>query len=50
MQPALDFINEGRVDTDLLITHSFPFSKTKEAFDLVAEYGDGVLKALIDLR
>lgn len=50
MQPALDLIREGRVETDVLITHSFPFSQTKEAFDLVAAYKDGVLKALVDLR
>jgi len=50
MQPALDMIREGRVGTDMLITHSFPFTKTKEAFDLVAAYRDGVLKALVDFR
>lgn len=50
MQPALDLIGEGKVQTDDLITHTFPFVKVKEAFDLVAGYGDGVLKAMIDIR
>jgi len=50
MQPAIDLISEGRVNTDMLITHRFPFKKTKEAFDLVAGYKDGVLKAIIDIR
>ena len=50
MQPALDLIIAGKVDTDRLITHRFPFEKSKEAFDLVTSYGDGVLKALVDFR
>lgn len=50
MQAALDMISAGRVQTDIIITHVFPFEKTKEAFDLVAGYRDGVLKAVIDLR
>ncbi|MFO7851696.1 MAG: zinc-dependent alcohol dehydrogenase [Bacteroidota bacterium] len=50
MLPAIDLINEGRVNTDILITHRFPFERSDEAFDLVAGYGDGVLKALVDLR
>ena len=50
IQPALDFISAGKVDTERMITHRFPFEKSKEAFDLVSSYGDGVLKALVDLR
>ncbi len=50
MQPALDLISAGKVDTERLITHRFPFEKSKEAFDLVSSFSDGVLKALIDLR
>ena len=29
-------------------THHFPFSHTKEAFDLGTDYKDGVMDALID--
>ena len=50
IQPALDFISAGKVDTERMITHRFPFEKSKEAFDLVSSYGDGVLKALVDFR
>ncbi|MCD4770485.1 MAG: alcohol dehydrogenase catalytic domain-containing protein, partial [Bacteroidales bacterium] len=48
MQPAIDLIRSGRIDTELLITHEFPFERTKEAFDMVAGYRDGVLKAMIN--
>ena len=33
---------------DNMITHRFPLSKTKEAFDLVADYKDGAMKVMID--
>jgi L-iditol 2-dehydrogenase len=45
---ALDMMNKGKADISNMITHRFPFSKTQEAFDLVASYGDGVMKAMID--
>ncbi len=47
MRPALDLIEQDRVDIGLLQTHSFPFGRTREAFDLVADYGEGVMKAMI---
>lgn len=47
-EPALDMIVSGRVNVSPLVTHRFPLSATKEAFDLVAGYGDGVVKAMID--
>lgn len=48
VQPSLDMMNDGQIDISRMITHRFPFSRTKEAFDLVAGYGDGVMKAMID--
>jgi L-iditol 2-dehydrogenase len=47
--PALEMIASGVVDAKSMVTHRFPFSRTKEAFDLVAEYRDGVMKAMIDI-
>jgi L-iditol 2-dehydrogenase len=47
LQKAIDLITEGKVDTDQLITHRFPFPRTGEAFDMVNNYRDGVMKALI---
>jgi L-iditol 2-dehydrogenase len=48
VQSTLDLIANGRINVKHLITHHFPFDKTKDAFDLVAEYKDGVMKAMID--
>jgi len=49
VQPALDLINSGKVDVKSMVTHRFPFNRTREAFDLVAEYRDGVMKAMINI-
>jgi len=44
---AIRVIADGRVAVDHWITHRFNFEKSKEAFDLVAGYHDGVMKAMI---
>ncbi len=45
---VLDLIANKKVDVMPMITHHFPFDKTDEAFELVANYKDGVMKAMID--
>ena len=50
VQEALDLIETGRVKVDPLITHHYPFEKTPEAFELVAGYRDGVMKAMINFE
>jgi L-iditol 2-dehydrogenase len=47
MQAALDMIAGGRTKVDFMITHRFPFAATRQAFDLVHEYRDGVIKAMV---
>ena len=49
MQPALELIESGKVDADSMITHRYRLEETRKAFDLVAGYRDGVIKALIIL-
>jgi L-iditol 2-dehydrogenase len=48
VQPTLDMIASRSVDVDFMITHRFSLEHTAEAFDLVDEYQDGVIKAMID--
>jgi L-iditol 2-dehydrogenase len=48
VQPALDMIGKGEVAVESMVTHRFRFEETKKAFDLVAGYRDGVMKAMID--
>jgi len=49
VQTALDLIETGEVNVDFMITHHFPLEQTKKAFDLVAGYRDGVIKAIISV-
>jgi L-iditol 2-dehydrogenase len=48
VEPALEMMKNGSINVDNMLTHRFPFQRTKEAFDLVANYQDGVMKAMID--
>jgi L-iditol 2-dehydrogenase len=48
VESALQLMDKGMINVSNMITHRFPFEKTKEAFDLVAAYGDSVMKALIE--
>jgi L-iditol 2-dehydrogenase len=48
VEPALEMMENGKIMVANMVTHRFTFNETKEAFDLVAAYGDGVMKAMID--
>ncbi len=48
VQPTLDMMASGKIDSLSMITHRFHFDQTKEAFDLVDKYADGVMKAMIE--
>lgn len=45
---AIDLVALGKIDVRSLITHSFPLERTREAFELVSNAADNVLKVSID--
>ena len=47
---ALDGMDSHKLDVSMMTTHHFNFTKAREAFDLVADYKDGVMKAMIDFK
>ncbi len=47
--PVIEMLAAGRIDPRPLLTHRFPLDRIAEAFDLVAGYRDGVVKAVIEL-
>lgn len=47
VEKALAMIADGSINIMPLITHRFPLAETKRAFDLVADYADGVIKAMV---
>ena len=48
VEEALALMKSKGVNVGKMPTHRFRFDKTKEAFDLVTGYRDGVMKAMID--
>lgn len=48
-QAAIDLIKNRQVEVDFMATHFFNLEETKEAFELVSGYRDGVIKAMIQM-
>jgi len=46
-QKAVDFLERKKINMDAMVTHHFPLTETRQAFELVANYRDGVMKAMI---
>lgn len=47
VQRAIDMIANKEIDVNVMVTHHFPFEQTQEGFDMVADYRDGVVKAMV---
>jgi L-iditol 2-dehydrogenase len=47
--PVIEMIASGQIDPRPLVTHHFPLARIQDAFELVAGYGDGVIKAMVVL-
>ena len=45
---AIHLVADGKVDLTSLITHVFPLERTREAFELVTNAEDNVLKAVVE--
>jgi len=45
---AIDLVAQGRIDVKSLVTHSYPLDRALEAFNVVEQAADHVLKASID--
>jgi threonine dehydrogenase-like Zn-dependent dehydrogenase len=42
-------LDRNQIDAAPLLTHRFPLAEIRDAFELVAGYHDGVIKAVLDL-
>jgi L-iditol 2-dehydrogenase len=49
VEPVIDLVTSGKINADFMVTHRFSFEQTQRAFDLVAGYQDGVIKAMISV-
>ena len=48
LEPTLEMLSSKRIDVRPMVTHRFAFENSNDAFNLVAGYRDGVMKAMID--
>lgn len=46
---AIAMVQDGLLDVQSLVTHRFPLARAAEAYQLVASYKDGVVKAIIEV-
>jgi threonine dehydrogenase-like Zn-dependent dehydrogenase len=49
VEAAIEMLARGEIDLDPLVTHHFSLDQSQQAFDTVADYRDGVVKAMIHL-
>ena len=47
--PVIRLITQGQIDPNPLLTHRFPLQQIRDAFELVADYRDGVIKAVVEI-
>jgi threonine dehydrogenase-like Zn-dependent dehydrogenase len=50
VQPAIDAVAGGTIRPQFMVTHRFALAECGKAFDLVAGYADGVVKAMIEMH
>ncbi|MBN1398434.1 MAG: alcohol dehydrogenase catalytic domain-containing protein [Bacteroidetes bacterium] len=48
-QKAIDLLEQGKINMDAMATHHFSLEEIQKAFDMVAGYKDGVMKAIISI-
>ena len=49
VQGAIDLISSGKVDVTPMVTHHFGLAESRDAFEMVADYRDGVIKAIVNV-
>ncbi len=46
---AFDIHNKGKAHLDKLVSHTFSLEQTADALDIVRDYGEGVIKAVVEV-
>ena len=49
VDPVIDLVSEGRIKPDFVITHRFNPDQAAKAFELLAGYRDGIIKAMVNM-
>jgi len=46
---AIELIQSGKIPVHKLVTHRFPLARADRAFATLAEYGEGIAKAVVEM-
>jgi L-iditol 2-dehydrogenase len=49
IDPVIELIRTGRIKPDFMVTHRFSLDQVAKAFELLADYRDGIIKAIVDV-
>ncbi len=49
VQASIDLISSEKVDVMPMVTHHFDLAGSRDAFEMVADYRDGVIKAIVNV-
>ncbi|OVE73629.1 hypothetical protein BVX94_03230, partial [bacterium B17] len=49
VEKAIDMISNGEVDVSFMITHRMGLEDSKQAFDALIDYSDGIVKAMVEI-
>lgn len=49
VDPVIDLINDGKLKPEFMITHRFSLAEAGKSFELLADYGDGIIKAMVEI-
>jgi threonine dehydrogenase-like Zn-dependent dehydrogenase len=45
----MEMVASKKADIDFMVTHNFNIDQVQEAFEMVANYEDNVIKAIIEI-
>ena len=49
VEEAIELLEKKKIDISKMVTHQFKLDETQKVFDLVSNYQDGVMKAMINI-
>ncbi|AZI44276.1 alcohol dehydrogenase [Deinococcus psychrotolerans] len=44
---AIEYVQSGRIDVNAIVTHTLPLSQVRDAFEMLADYKDEVIKVVL---
>ena len=47
---TVEWVASGKIDADFMVTHTLALADVQKGFDLVADYQDGVIKAIVEME